>query len=301
MEFIKSGKVKEIYNAGENELEFLFTDNVSVFDCIIPRKIPNKGETLCRTSAFWFEKLKEVGINSHFIRLSAPNKMRVKKVNVIYDYDKIDSQTVNYLIPLEIIARYYVAGSLFRRIKKGKIKPSELGFDENYDVKYGDKLPVPFIECTTKLEEYDMELTDEEAVKMAGLTADEFENLKKTVLKIDNFIAENIKKNNLIHVDGKKEFAFDENRNLIIIDTCGTMDEDRFWDEEEYNKGNIIELSKEFVRTYYEKTGFKDEIEKAKEDGMKLPKIGPLPDELVEKTSKLYTSMFERLTGDVFQ
>ncbi|MCK5177777.1 MAG: phosphoribosylaminoimidazolesuccinocarboxamide synthase, partial [Candidatus Aenigmarchaeota archaeon] len=259
MEFIKSGKVKEIYSAGENELEFLFTDNVSVFDCIIPSKIPNKGETLCRTSAFWFEKLKKIGIDSHFIRLSAPNKMRVKKVNVIYDYDKIDSQTVNYLIPLEIIARYYVAGSLFRRIKKGKINPAQLGFDENHDVKYGDKLPSPFIECTTKLEEYDMELTDEEAVKMAGLTADEFENIKKTVLKIDDFIAQTVEKNNLIHVDGKKEFGFDENRNLIIIDTFGTMDEDRFWDKEEYNKGNIIELSKEFVRTYYEKTGFKDE------------------------------------------
>ncbi|MCK5040014.1 MAG: phosphoribosylaminoimidazolesuccinocarboxamide synthase [Candidatus Aenigmarchaeota archaeon] len=300
MEFIKSGKVKQIYDAGEKELEFFFTDNVSVYDCIIPSKIPHKGETLCRESAFWFEKLNKIGIKSHFIRLAAPDKMRVKKVDVIYDYDKITSKTVNYLIPLEVIARYYVAGSLFRRVQAGKISAAQLGFEEGYTVKYGDKLPRPFIECTTKLEEYDKELTDEEAVKMASLSPEEFDNLKKTILKTDELISQTIEKNNLIHVDGKKEFAFDENRNLMIIDTFGTTDEDRFWDKAEYEKGNIVELSKEFVREYYTKTGFKDELDKARQEGKEIPKIPPLPDELIDKTSKLYTDMFEKLTGEAF-
>jgi len=39
-------------------------------------------------------------------------------------------------------------------------------------------LPKPFIECTTKLEEYDRQLTNNEAIKISGLTMDEFENIK---------------------------------------------------------------------------------------------------------------------------
>ena len=300
MEFIKAGKVKKIYDAGRDELEFVFTDNISVYDCIIPSKIPDKGQTLCRTTAFWFDKLKKGGIKNHFIGLSAPNKMRVKKVDVISDYSKINKDTRNYLIPLEIIARYYVAGSLFKRIEQGKISASNLGFDEKYTVKYGDKLPKPFIECTTKLEEYDMELSDTEALQMAGMSTEEFENLKKTIINIDEIIAGTIGKNNLIHVDGKKEFAFDENRDLMVIDGFGTADEDRFWDKGEYSRGNVVELSKEFVRQYYIKTGFKDKLDAAREKGEEIPKIPALPKELIEKTSKLYIEMFERLTGKKF-
>ncbi|RLG14949.1 MAG: phosphoribosylaminoimidazolesuccinocarboxamide synthase [Candidatus Nanohalarchaeota archaeon] len=300
MGFIKSGKVKKIYDAGNNELEFVFTDNISVFDCIIPSMIPRKGETLCRTTAFWFEELKKNNIKNHFIELTAPDKMRVRKVDVIRDYDKINEKTLNYLIPLEVIARYYVAGSLYRKVKAGKISASWLGFEEDHKVKYGDRLPVPFIECTTKLEEYDRELSDEEAIKMAGLSKEEFKNIKSTIIKIDEIIAKTIEKNNLIHVDGKKEFAFDENRNLIVIDGFGTADEDRFWDMAEYEKGNIVELSKEFVRQHYIDIGFKEKLDKAREAGEEIPKIPPLPDDLIEKTSRLYIDMYEKLTGEVF-
>ena len=50
MEHIRTGKVKEVYAVDENTLEFVFTDNISVFDKIIPSQIPRKGESLCRTS-----------------------------------------------------------------------------------------------------------------------------------------------------------------------------------------------------------------------------------------------------------
>lgn len=44
---LMKGKVKEAYDLGDR-LEFQFTDNISVFDKIIPSTIPFKGETLCR-------------------------------------------------------------------------------------------------------------------------------------------------------------------------------------------------------------------------------------------------------------
>ncbi|MBO4348325.1 MAG: phosphoribosylaminoimidazolesuccinocarboxamide synthase, partial [Candidatus Methanomethylophilaceae archaeon] len=224
MEHIMTGKVKEVYKVDDDTLEFAYTDNISVFDKIIPSKIPHKGETLCRTAKYWFGILSKNGIRNHFISEPSKDRMRVERVDIIRDYSKIDGSTKNYLIPLEVICRYYAAGSLLDRLKSGKVKAEDLGFPAGYQVKKGDKLPVPFIECTTKLEAHDENLTDAEAKKMAGLSDAEYEEIKATVLKIDSLIAEEAGKRNLIHCDGKKEFAYDKNRKLMVVDTFGTLD-----------------------------------------------------------------------------
>ena len=40
----------------------------------------------------------------------------------------------------------------------------------------------------------------------------------------------------LIHVDGKKEFALGPNREPVLVDSFGTLDEDRWWDAEAYEE-----------------------------------------------------------------
>lgn len=300
MKLLRKGKVKEVYEVNKKELEFLFTDNISVFDKVIPTKIPHKGETLCRTTAHWFKVVENMGIKTHFLRIAEKNRIRVKKVEVIRDYSKLNNKTTNYLIPLEFIARYYVAGSLFERINKKKIKPNELGFAENFEPKYGEILPKPFIEVTTKLEKTDRLLKEKEALKISGLTKDEFEEIKDNILRIDEKINKEVRKRGLIHVDGKKEFAFDLNREIILVDTFGTADEDRFWDLPSYYNGNFIELSKEFVRNYYKDIGYYNKLMRAREKKFAEPSIPPLPKDFVEKVSKLYINLFERITGEKF-
>ena len=291
---IRKGKVKEVYEVDEDRLKFFFTDNISVFDKVIPNDIPRKGETLCKTSSYWFKKCEELGIKNHFIDMPEDQVMEVRRVDVIKDYDKIDQNTTNYLIPLEFIARYFVAGSLYDRIKKGKLDYKELGFDE--EPEYGDRLPNPHFEVTTKLEEFDKNLTKEKALEISGLTEDEYEEIKDTVLKIDEIIDKKIEKNGLLHVDGKKEFAMDEDRNIMLTDTFGTADEDRFWEKDEYEKGKFVQKSKEFVRQYYRETGYHEKLMDAREKGEEEPPIPPLPDEMVEKTSELYVKIMSRLT-----
>jgi len=119
MQHVMTGKVKEVYLVDDETLEFAYTDNISVFDKIIPSKIPHKGETLCRTAKHWFELLNAEGIRNHYIDEPAPDRMRVKRVDIIRDYSRIDGSTVGYLIPLEVICRHYVAGSLMDRIEAG--------------------------------------------------------------------------------------------------------------------------------------------------------------------------------------
>jgi len=300
MKLLKKGKVKEVYEMNDDELEFLFTNKISVFDKIVPSEIPFKGETLCRTSAHWFEIVEKIGIKTHFIDLTSANRMRVHRVNVIKDYRSINKRTTNYLIPLEFICRYYVAGSLFDRINKGIIKPKELGFLENQNIRYGDKLEQPFFEQTTKLEEVDRLLTKEDALKISGLTEEEYDELKEMVLSIDEKVHSQVEKRGLIHVDGKKEFAFDPSRTLMIIDTFGTADEDRFWDKEKYKQGEYVELSKEYVRKYYRTINYFDKLSYAREHRLKEPKIPSLPDDVIEKVSHMYIESFERITGRTF-
>lgn len=301
MKLVRTGKVKQVYEVDDQTLEFVFTDNISVFDKVIPSQIPNKGETLCRSAAFWFQVLRKAGIRTHFTELVPPNRMRVKRVEVIPDYDRINGSTTNYLIPLEIISRHYVAGSLWDRIKSGEISADELGFDAGHEVKYGEELPRPFYEVTTKLEPVDRLLTREEALKISGLSEEEMENLFATVAKIDAIIAEEVGERMLIHVDGKKEFALDDKRKLMVVDTFGTADEDRWWDDDAYAKGECVELSKEAVRQIYRNSGYYDALMKARKAGRPEPDIPALSPSQVKKVTELYIEMFERITGESFR
>lgn len=302
LKLFKVGKVKEAYIDEEtNELEFFFTDNISVFDKVIPSSIPNKGETLCRTSTFWFKYAHKMNFLSHYLSNPAPNKMRVKKVDIIKDYSQLTSSTKNYLIPLEFICRYYIAGSMYNRLQAGKIAPSKLGLTDDSKIEYGTELPEPYIEVTTKLEPVDRLLTKDEALSISGMTQDEYNEVCEIILKLDAKVNSEIKNRGLIHVDGKKEFAFDSERNIMLIDTFGTADEDRFWDREKYQNGEFVELSKEYVRQHYKNINYYNTLEKAREAKDPEPDIPPLDNETVGQVSRLYVDIYEKISGEKFR
>lgn len=299
--FLRKGKVKEVYEVSEDELEFAFTDQISVFDKVIPTLVPHKGETLCRTSAHWFQVVQDLGIQTHFLRLEGGSHMRVRRVQVIPDYDRITPTTKNFLIPLEVIARYYVAGSLHDRIEEGRIQSEDLGYPRGHTPAYGEPLPKPFVEVTTKLEKVDRELTMDEGLAISKLSRVEYQALVDAVRKIDARLNADVRKRGLIHVDGKKEFAMDRDRRLMLVDTFGTADEDRFWDLAAYQKGQKVELSKEFVRQYYRKIGYHKALMDARNAGKPEPDIPALPADVTEQVSDLYVNLFERLTGEKFR
>lgn len=292
MKLLRVGKVKEVYDEGDHLL-FVFTDKISVFDKIIPTLIEGKGISLCMTSKFWFDLLKENGIRTHLLSVPDNNRMKVRKFTVM---DKYDGKTGgNYLIPLEFVTRYYVAGSLMDRIRDGRISFRDLGFSSMPE--YGQKLPEPFFEVTTKFEKFDRPLDTREALEISGLSEDELESARKLILQIDSIIDGEVSGRGLIHADGKKELALDSERNFVIVDTFGTADEDRFWDRQEYESGKVHELSKEFVRQHYRSTGYHQELYEARNSGGKEPEIPALPDDLKKKTEDLYREMYTRITG----
>ncbi|MSX95686.1 MAG: phosphoribosylaminoimidazolesuccinocarboxamide synthase, partial [Actinobacteria bacterium] len=57
---IYSGKVRDIYDAGDNRLLMVTSDRLSAFDVVMAEPIPDKGRVLTAMSAFWFEKFQGV-------------------------------------------------------------------------------------------------------------------------------------------------------------------------------------------------------------------------------------------------
>ena len=298
--FVRRGKVKEVYEVAPTELEFRFTNDISVFDKHIPSEIPFKGETLCRTAAHWFARCGRLGVRHHFLRLAGPTSMRVRRVRVVPNPKSLGPSPKSYLVPLELIVRYYVAGSLWDRVRAGKVSAKELGFPAGRAVAYGDELPQPHFEVTTKLEPVDRLLALPEALELAAIDRAQLDEIREVILKIDRAMQEEIGPRGLLHVDGKKEFAVDGEGALMVVDTFGTADEDRFWDKDAFVRGRQVDFSKEFVRQHYRQSGYYDQLLKAREHHAPEPVIPPLPPLLVDEVSRLYTTVFERLTGEPF-
>ena len=298
--FLRRGKVKEVYEISATELEFRFTDDISVFDKHIPSEIPHKGETLARTAAFWFELCSRLGVPHHYLSLAGPTAMRVKPVQVVPKPATLGPHPKSYLVPLELIVRYYLAGSMWDRVKAGKVSAEELGFPKGKTLAYAMPLPEPHFEVTTKLEPVDRLLATEEALSLSGLDRKQLDGIHETILKVDTAMQQEIGPRGLIHVDGKKEFAVDADGVLMVVDTFGTADEDRFWDQAAYDRGRQVDFSKEFVRQHYRSTGYYDALLKAREAHSPEPPIPALPPLLVDEVSRLYTTVYQRLTGEPF-
>jgi phosphoribosylaminoimidazole-succinocarboxamide synthase len=264
---------------------FLFSDRYSVFDWgEMPDHIEEKGAALCLMGAYCFEQLEKKGVQTHFkglvendkaVKLSGlkqPSsimevalvnvykpKTTVQKGKVIHDYSVYTSKLKNCLIPLEIIYRNGLpeGSSVFKRLEQGKITLKDLGL-EHYP-KPGEQLSSPIFDVSTKLEETDRYVTWAEAKKIAGLTDQELANVKSVLLKADQTITEVAKRAGLKNEDGKIELAFDDKRQLMVVDVVGTLDECRF-------TYDGVHVSKEIARQFYKKTPWYKDLEQAKKD-----------------------------------
>ncbi|MBD50813.1 MAG: phosphoribosylaminoimidazolesuccinocarboxamide synthase [Euryarchaeota archaeon] len=301
-ELLYKGKVKEVWSTESPDvIEFRYTNQISVFDQIIPSLIPSKGESLNRTSAHWFNLVEKEGIcKTHVIEVNAPDRILARKFEVIKEPGAISKDKENVFVPLEVICRHYLAGSGWRRYERGDAPAEEFGFEPGTKLFEGIKLPKPYLEVSTKFEKFDRLLDRAEALSISNLSENEFDSILSIVVKIDEIINKEALSRGLIHVDGKKEFALGEGREPVLVDSFGTLDEDRWWDLEAYEKGEIVQLSKEFVRQHYLDSGHHDELYKARKEGSTEPPIPELPESVIKETTELYVNMFERLTGAEF-
>ena len=185
------GSVKDlkiIENATANKSgvgQFYYSDRYSVFDWgEMPDAIKNKGKALCMMGAFFFEKLGELGVKTHYKGMVLNDKvwrlsemtepsdtMQVSLVQVLkpnlendkYDYSSYNANLSNILIPLEVIYRNSLpaGSSVFRRLEKGSLSLAEIGMDKMPQP--GMVLDNPILDASTKLEVTDRYMSWKEA------------------------------------------------------------------------------------------------------------------------------------------
>lgn len=296
------GSVKDLVverQAGEKEMGlgvFRFTDDYSVFDFgKMPDVIPGKGEALCRMAAYNFRELGKLGIKSHFRGLKSGNEMQVDLVRVLFPQKgELREGMSNYLVPLEVIFRNSLpeGSSVFKRLAKGSTTPEQLGLSQM--PKPGEKLEKPIMDVSTKLEPSDRYLSWEEAAEISCMSPGEMRRLREKAMQVNGFLTKRAEEIGLEHADGKVEFALGPSRELVLVDVCGTLDENRFlW------KG--IHISKQILRDYYKTTPWYEVIEREKAEGKghgEFTNPEKLPAELVEITANMYKSVCEAWTGE---
>src|SRR2546425_1916623 len=62
----RKGKVREVYEAGDDMLVIVASDRLSAFDVVLPTPIPDKGKVLTQLSSFWFRKTEKI-VPNHLV------------------------------------------------------------------------------------------------------------------------------------------------------------------------------------------------------------------------------------------
>ena len=66
LERYATGKVRDVYLVGEDQILLVATDRLSAFDVVMRQGIPEKGRVLTQTAVFWFGKTQNI-IPNHLI------------------------------------------------------------------------------------------------------------------------------------------------------------------------------------------------------------------------------------------
>ncbi|WP_276258644.1 phosphoribosylaminoimidazolesuccinocarboxamide synthase [Haloglomus litoreum] len=255
---------------------FAFTDDYSVFDWgKMPDPIPGKGASLCAMGAANFELLEAEGVPTHYRGVVSgasktprangeavssdgevvaldeaadpPREMAIDLSRVpdlphegrTYDYDAFHAEAgENYVVPLEIVFRNTVpVGSSLR----GRADPADFGLDIDDWPEEAVDLPEAVVEFSTKFEESDRYLSQDEADRIAG--AADIEELEETARTVNRLVTERAADAGLKHEDGKIECIYVDGE-VRVADVVGTFDENRF----SYDGQQV---SKEVVRQYH--------------------------------------------------
>ncbi|WP_106536467.1 phosphoribosylaminoimidazolesuccinocarboxamide synthase [Haloactinopolyspora alba] len=276
MELMHSGKVREVYRDGPDELILVASDRVSVYDVVLPTPIPDKGKLLTALSLWWFEQLGDIVANHVISATDVPDEWAGRAIRC---------RAVD-IVPVECIARGYLAGLGWEAYAKdGAISGVELpsGLVE------GDRLPEPVFTPTTKVapeDGHDEPMTFDEVSDQVGTEL--AERLRALTLQLYRRAAERAESRGVILADTKFEFGLTPDGDVVLADEVLTSDSSRYWRAEDWKPGGRqVGFDKQYVRDWARDLGWWD----------RTPPGPEIPADVVEETARRYRVMYERITG----
>ena len=286
---VRRGKVRDVYDVGEDRLLIVATDRISAFDVVMPQPIPDKGAVLTQITAWWLQHGGSFTPN-HLIA-SSDNDIE-SKVPQLRDTRASWTQRAMLVrrtqpVAFECVVRGYISGSAWKEYQDagtlaGEVLPEGL--------RESDRLEAPLFSPATKAETGHDENVSFTQMRDA-LGAELAEELRNRSLAIYGAGLRIAERANIIIADTKFEFGHDADGQLLLIDEVMTPDSSRFWPKESYVAGRPQpSLDKQPVRDYLESLV-------ARGYWNKQAPAPDLPAEVIRATSERYRELFRRMTG----
>jgi phosphoribosylaminoimidazole-succinocarboxamide synthase len=275
------GKVRDIYDVGDDRLLLVATDRISAFDVVLPNPIPDKGRVLTGLTLFWLERTTDIVAN-HLLsadRRDFPEPFRSEPSLA----GRAMLATAAQVIPVECVVRGYLTGS---GLKQYRDEGHVCGVALPEGLTEASRIAEPIFTPTTKAAEgHDLPLTFEETVDLIG--AGLAERLREVSIALYERGRDVAAERGIIVADTKFEFGFARGE-LILIDEVLTPDSSRFWPADRYEEGRSQpSFDKQFVRDWLDASGWDHE-----------PPAPELPDEVVDHTAGKYQEAYERVSGE---
>jgi phosphoribosylaminoimidazole-succinocarboxamide synthase len=153
--FLRSGKVRDLYELPDHRMVLVASDRISAFDVVLPTEIPDKGRVLTGISRFWFAET--AGIVRNHLLATDPSEITAAFArqgggpDEIGPVDELRGRVMicqpAVVLPIEAVVRGYLAGSGWKEYRENG---TVCGIALPPGLKESDRLPEPIFTPATK-------------------------------------------------------------------------------------------------------------------------------------------------------
>jgi phosphoribosylaminoimidazole-succinocarboxamide synthase len=280
---IHSGKVRELYDAGDGRLVMVASDRVSAFDVIMAQPIADKGRVLTAMTTFWCDDMADIAPGSQIT--ADPVAMADALGGAALPADWAGRAVLvrrAEMLQLECIVRGYLAGQAYEEYDRaGTVH----GTPMPAGLQLASKLDEPIFTPSTKAAEgHDLNIDFAAAVDIIG--AEAAGAARDISLALYRRAAARCAEAGFVLADTKFELGYVDGV-LCLCDEVCTPDSSRLWPADQVVPGQTPPA--------FDKQPLRDWL--AALDWDRRPPPPPLPAEVTSAMSERYVAAYERVTG----
>lgn len=282
---IKKGKIREVYDVGNDNIVIINTDRITTLNYLQPIKVPNKGVILNQINKLWLDKTKKIAPN---YMISTETEDLPEEFQKEEYYGRAMLCKKLRMLPVEAFVRGYCAGTLWEHYKRtGKI--GDMVFE---DIREGQKLPLPLYEPRIEIKEgYKVLASFEDTIstlqKELGEKGKDYAyEIRSKSVKLYNFCEKYAEEHGVIIADASLKFGIDTNGELVLAGEIFTPETSRYWSADQYEVGKPQpNYTKQYLYNWLEENNFTTRPATV------------IPDEVGMITARYYKKAFIRITG----